>query len=226
MATVVVVMDGPSFGHNTDVIAVADPSLRGVRWVPRDLWCEAQGTRVNKAYAEGGHDGLVAALAELGIAAEHSICLRPDGIRPALEGVTIKIPIRERLEFWYPAKPGRPIEEGRQLMVFEPPVEELSGERIHAWIGARRRRGPDPPGWQPDLDRIRRQQELIAVMLGEGFDFRRFLAPGLPVRASGDEAIGELRQVRWDWSLMTVADVEPAEIGGRQVLIRRPEPDE
>jgi hypothetical protein len=103
---------------------------------------------------------------------------------------------------------------------FEPPVEDLSGKRIHAWIGARNRIGPQPPGWLPDLDRIRRQQELVALMLGDGFDFGRFVAPGLPVAISADDAIAELAQVRWDWSYETLSGVVPAEIDGQKVLIR------
>jgi hypothetical protein len=209
-------MDGPSFGHNTDVIVVVSPSLRRLTWVPRDLWSENRHTRINKAYATGGHVALIAALAEQGLQAEHSICLRPDGIEPALEGVSITMPIRRREEFDYYG----------EWVRFEPPVEELSGHRIHQWIGARTRRGDPPAGWLPDLDRIRRQQELIAVMLGEGFDFSRFVAPGLPVQSSGDEALDDLAQVQWDWAFFTVSDVAPAEIDGMQVLIRQPEPDE
>ena len=209
-------MDGPSFGHNTDVIVVVSPRERRLTWVPRDLWSDEMGNRINKAYALGGHEKLIEALAEQGIEAEHSICLRPDGMRPALGGVSITMPIRTAEEFDY---------EGEWVR-FEPPVEELSGERIHQWIGARLRREAPPQGWLPDLDRIRRQQELLAVMLGEGFDFSRFVAPGLPVRMSGEAALGDLAQVEWDWVFLTIADVEPADIDGQQVLIRRREPDQ
>jgi anionic cell wall polymer biosynthesis LytR-Cps2A-Psr (LCP) family protein len=214
VATVVAVMDGPSFGHNTDVIVVVSPRERTLTWVPRDLWSERLSARINKAYAHGGHEALVRALTEQGIEAEHSICVRPDGIRPALEGVSVSMPIRRAEEFDY---------EGEWVR-FEPPIEELTGERIHQWIGARKRRVPAPPGWLPDLDRIRRQQELVAVMLGEGLDFSRFVAPGLPVRVSGDEALEDVAQVEWDWVFLTIADVEPAEIDGQQVLIRKLEP--
>lgn len=204
-------MDGPSLGHNTDVIVVADPVKRSLTWVPRDLWCPRREMRINRLYAHGGERSLREGLRGQGIDAAHCLCLRPDGIRPALEGVRVKMPIREPMEFEY---------EGGWVR-FEPPVEELHGERIHAWIGARRHRGGSPPGWLPDLDRIRRQQELIAVLLGDDFDFGRFLAPGLPVKASSDAAIEELRQVRWDWTFAVVADVVPAEIEGKQVLVRR-----
>jgi hypothetical protein len=74
------------------------------------------------------------------------------------------------------------------------------------------------------MDRIRRQQELIAVMLGDGFDFRRFLAPELPTRASGEAAIAELSEVRWDWIYTMLGDLVPAEIDGQEVLIRESEP--
>jgi anionic cell wall polymer biosynthesis LytR-Cps2A-Psr (LCP) family protein len=203
-------MDGPSFENNTDVLVVADPTARTLVWVPRDLWCKGLSRRVNKAYALGGHERLIAALAEHDIRAEHSICLRPDGIRPALHGVRLTIPVREEMELDY---------EG-EWVHFAPPAEELSGERIHAWIGARTRSGPAPPGWLPDLDRIRRQQELIAVMLGEGFGFRRFISAGPAVRVSGDAAIDELSQVRWDWEYSTLDDVVPREIDGQKVLVR------
>src|SRR5687767_291255 len=118
-------MDGPSWGHNTDVLVVAQPDARRLLWVPRDLWCEGMGRRVNKAYALGGHERLAAALAEHGIEAEHSVCLRPDGIRPALGDATVTVPVRETLELRYAG----------EWMRYEPPEEELSGERLHGWIG-------------------------------------------------------------------------------------------
>ncbi|MGI9020463.1 MAG: hypothetical protein ACR2G3_07120 [Solirubrobacterales bacterium] len=209
MATVVAVMDGPSWGHNTDVLVVADPARRSLLWVPRDLWCDKLGTRINKAYALAGHEGLVGALAEHGVRARHGICVRPEGIEAALGEAAFTVPIRERMEFDYDG-----------WVRFDPPVEVLSGERIHAWVGARTRRPGIPQVRLPDLDRLRRQQELVAVMIGDGFDFRRFVADGLPVRVSGEMALSELRQVRWNWSFQTLDDVEPAERDGAQVLVR------
>ena len=43
--------------------------------MPRDLWCEDLGDRINRAYELGGHAGLKAALAEHGIDAEHGLVL-------------------------------------------------------------------------------------------------------------------------------------------------------
>ncbi len=211
MATVVAVMDGPSWGNNTDVIVVADPARRSLRWVPRDLWCDGLGRRINKAYALGGHDGIIEALSDHGIVATNSLCLRPDGIGEALGDTSITVPVREPMEFRY----------GGGWVRFEPPVETLAGERVHAWVGARTRHPDMPVARRPDLDRLRRQQELVAVMIGDGFDFGRFLAPGLPARISGSGALADLRQVRWNWSFSTLDDVEPAERDGAQVLVRR-----
>jgi hypothetical protein len=204
MATAVAVMDGPTWGHNTDVIVVADPARRSLTWIPRDLWCEELGNRVNKAYALGGHDLLLAALAEHGTPAAHSLCLRPDGIREALGDASFRVPVREPMSFDY---------EGEEV-VFSPPVETLAGERIHAWVGARKRLDGARVRL-PDLDRIRRQQELVAVMIGDGFRFSRFVAPGIPARASGESALLELRLVRWNWAFRTLDDVEPARRGER-----------
>jgi hypothetical protein len=43
MATVVSVMDRPSFEARADNIAIVDPWERTLTWVPRDLWCEGIG---------------------------------------------------------------------------------------------------------------------------------------------------------------------------------------
>ena len=84
------------------------------------------------------------------------------------------------MEFWYPLTPTSPIREAKKRIVFEPPIEKLSGERLHQWLGARRR--IDKPS--DDRGRIVRQQELVAVALGEGIDFRRFIADPETVRGA------------------------------------------
>ena len=188
-------------------------AARRLLWVPRDLWCAELGQRVNKAYALGGHEQLIGALSEHEIAAEHSVCLRPDGIRPALEGVAIRVPVREELELRFAG----------EWMRFDPPDEDLSGERIHGWIGGRQLRGEASQGWLPDLDRIARQQELVAMALADGLDFARFLESGLPVQVSDPAALDELSGVRWDWAYATL-DVTPAEMQGKEVLLRAPAP--
>jgi hypothetical protein len=208
MTTVVAVMDAPSFSRCTDVIVVVQPASRRLLWVPRDLFCPRLGERINHAYARGGSSGLIAALAEHRIAAENTVCLRPDGIRPALADCAFTIPVRASIEARYHG----------ETFHFRAPVDRLWGERIHAWIGARdvkgERRG------LPDLNRIARQQELVAVLLGERFDFARFLAPGLPVEVSSSAAVEALSGVRSTWRIETLDGLILQSIDGEHVLVR------
>ena len=57
-------MDRSGWPANTDNIVVVDPAEQRFLWVPRDLWCEGVGDRINAAFGRGGHRGLVEALAE------------------------------------------------------------------------------------------------------------------------------------------------------------------
>jgi hypothetical protein len=221
MATVVSVMDRASFKANTDNIVVVHPGERTLTWVPRDLWCEGIGDRINRSFALAGHGGIIAALAEHRIEVRHSICLSREAVERGLEGVTVAMPVSERLEFWYPVNPTRNIEDGRKRVVFESPVERLSGERIHQWLGARYRVGAAGS----DLHRIGRQQELVAVMLGSGSDFRRFLDPPKAVRISDPGAIGEVSRVVPGWRFETVGGLVAAKLDGKDVLVPEPRID-
>ena len=216
MATVVSVMDRPSFEADTDVIVVADPEARKLLWVPRDLWCERIENRVNRAFALGGHALLADALAEHGINASHGICLQPGAIESGLEGVEVRVPVHERMEFLYPLERHRPIEEGHKVVSFNPPVEHLRGERFNQWMGARFRNGAA----SSDLERIERQKVLVAAFLLEGFDFSRFVRPALPVSLSSTFAIQELSRASADWILDTLDDLVPDEVHGMKVLLR------
>ena len=218
MATVVSVMDRASFKANTDNIVVVDPEERRLTWVPRDLWCEEIGDRVSRAFALGEHDLILAALASHGISVQHSICLSREAVESGLEGATVMMPVRERLDLWYPLYPTGKIKEGRKRVAFEPPVARLSGERIHQWIGARYRVGAGGS----DFQRIRRQHELVAVMLGDGFDFRRFLDSPEAVMVSSQDAIDEVSRVRAGWRFETVGGLEYARRDEKEVLVREP----
>jgi hypothetical protein len=215
VATVVAIMDRPAPDSNTDVLVVADPDAARLLWVPRDLWCDGIGDRVNRAFGLGGHAGLVAALAEHGIEARHSVCLFPAAIVRAAEGVSVAIEVPERAEYWYPLEPLRPIEEGRKRIAFEPPVETLSGERIHQWVGARYRADGRHGS---DLERIGRQQRLVTVLLTQGYDFGRALSSRDDVVISDPEAIRELSQVNATWRFETVSDLIPVRIDEMEVL--------
>jgi hypothetical protein len=220
MATAIGVMDRAGFDADTDVLVVVDPPLERLLWVPRDLWCERIEDRVNAAFKLGGHPLLIAVLAEHGLAVANSVCLDRRAAEAGLRGLTVEVPVSQRLEFWYPLAPQRPIEEGRKRVVFEPPAETLSGERIHQWIGARYRVAA--PG--SDLDRIGRQQVLVRALLRKGFGFGLFIAPDLPVRVSNPEAIEEIARVRPGWRFETLSNLEPVRIQGKEVLRRYAQP--
>lgn len=216
MATALAIMDRPGLEARTDVIVVADPERRRLLWIPRDLWCECVDDRINEAFRLGGEELLFAALAEHGIEVEHAICLGREIVERGLEDLSVMLPIREPLEFWYPLHPQQAIEDGRKRIRFDPPVERLDGERVHQWIGARY--AIEIPGRKmppfPDLARIRRQQELAAVMLGDGFDFGVFDLPD-----SGGAGRRELALVDASWTMDIFGPVAPAEIRGMKVLV-------
>lgn len=137
MSTVVTIMDRGSWQAYTDNIVVVEPARKRLLWVPRDLWCECLADRINRAFALGGHDLLRAALEEHRLEATEGLCLRREAPERALRDMIVTVPVKNRLVFWYPLEPQRPVEEGRKIVVFEPPEERLAGERIHQWIGAR-----------------------------------------------------------------------------------------
>jgi hypothetical protein len=217
MATAVGIMDAPGLKGNTDVLVVADPSSARLLWVPRDLWCDRIRDRVNQAFALGGHDELRLCLAEHGLEVEHGLCLGRLAVERALEGVAVEVALSERLEFWYPADPRAPIEEGRRRISFEPPGEVLRAERLHQWLGARY----PTVGTGSDMDRIERQQRLLSALLRHGFDPSPAFADPDEISATDPAALDELRGVDSAWQLETFgADAVPTRIDGKLVLVR------
>lgn len=215
MSTAVAVMDRDEWGANTDNLVVVDPGRERLVWVPRDLWCPGLGARVSRAFALGGNAALATALAEHGLAVDHGVCLRRAAAERCLEGVSVTVPVAERLRFWYPLDPSRPIEEGRKLVVFEPPAERLAEERIHQWLGARY----SADGAASDLDRIERQRALVASLIAQGFAFGRALADPALVSATG-APLEELRRVDPRWSQETFGPLDAATVEGMMVLVR------
>ncbi|MBL8837599.1 MAG: LCP family protein, partial [Alphaproteobacteria bacterium] len=167
MKLAVAVLDRDDWRSNTDIIVAVDTRRRSLTWIPRDLWSPRHADRINRAFAIGGGPALLAGLRELGFPCRGLICLRRRASEAALEGVRVTVPVGERLDFWYPLHPTRPIEEGRKQISFAPPAEELTGERLHQWIGARMMVGRAGS----DLFRIARQQTLLKAMLAAGVDF-------------------------------------------------------
>lgn len=224
MATVVTVMDRDGLVHCTDNIVVVQPDRRRLLWVPRDVWCEPLGNRINQAFRKGGHQGLLDSLASLGITADHSICLPRGVVAQALERATVTVAVTTPLRFWYPLTPEATIEEGRKPVDFEPPREDLRGERIHQWLGARYGRDDEVPA--SDFGRIERQQVFVRALLRQHFDFSVVLDGLAESSFSSPAALDDLRRVRSWWRMAYTDQVADRTLDdGRQVLVlRSPEP--
>jgi anionic cell wall polymer biosynthesis LytR-Cps2A-Psr (LCP) family protein len=218
VSTVVTVLDREGWEANTDIIVLVDPSRRELLWIPRDMWCARLGDRVNGAFKRGGHVALLAALAELGLHADHSVCLARAATVHALRDVSVRVPVDRSLAFRYPLAPEEPIEHGEKVVRFDPPAETLEGERLHQWIGARLRVARAGS----DLDRLARQQVLLRALLLQGFDVTPAVANPDWVSTSGESALDELRAVDPSWRLRTLPRLRPTTIEGKSVLIRRP----
>jgi anionic cell wall polymer biosynthesis LytR-Cps2A-Psr (LCP) family protein len=218
--TVIGVMDRDDWTARTDIVVVADARRRRLVWIPRDLWCDVVGDRINEAYARGGHELLRAAMREIGLPTEGSVVLLRSAVERAVSELRVTVPVERARRYWYPMSPTSRLEDGAKLVAFEPPQETLSGERIHQWIGARKS-AETPAPRLPDLDRIERQQILIQRLLQEGFDFAKTLDDPARVAVSDARALAQLAAVRPDWALRTFSRVEPTTIDGKQVLTRR-----
>jgi len=212
----VAILDRDDWAANTDVIVLIDPVLRHLTWVPRDLWVPSLEDRINSAFARGGGERLIEALAEVRLSVGGVLCLRRAATEAALAGVEATVPVSEPMDFWYPLAPTRPIEEGRKQVSFRPPSERLSGERLHQWIGARSR----VSGAGSDLQRLERQQTLVQVLLATGFDFAATLADPELLRTAGRDPLAILGMVRPDWHCCLFDSVSDATIDGKAVLIR------
>lgn len=220
MSTVVGIMDREGWRSRTDIVVIIDPGLRRLLWVPRDLYSPCIGDRINTAFKFGGHRALLAALAEHSLAADHSICLQRSALERALSGISVEVPIESDLSFEYPLSPSAPIESGRKTVRFAPPSEELSGERIHQWIGARY----PSPGFERfggDLERCRRQQVLLSSLLRAGLRYRPEAGE---ISCSSRAALDEAAMVDASWGFETMAGLEEVEIAGALVLVPRERP--
>jgi anionic cell wall polymer biosynthesis LytR-Cps2A-Psr (LCP) family protein len=218
VSTVVSVMDREGWDANTDIIVLADASRRSLLWVPRDMWCPGLGDRVNAAFERGGHPALIAALADLGLRADHSVCIARAAASQALSDVSVRVRVDRARVFRYPLAPEEPIEDGEKRIRFDPPAETLEGERIHQWIGARFEVGRA----SSDLDRLARQQLFLRALLHQGFDFSRVTADPGGISVSGADALDELGSVDPSWRFETLRRVRATTIDGKAVLVRAP----
>jgi hypothetical protein len=208
------VLDRDAVGANTDNLAVVDPTKETITWVPRDLWSPVVGDRINRAWAVGGVDLLRRALAEAGHDVDDAIVLARRTVADYLDSIEAVVPVDRPMAFLYPRAPDEPIEAGATLVRFEPPDERLAGTRLHQWVGARL----TPSGDGSDLDRIRRQQVLLRVLLDTGADLGRVLLGTGDVAPRSRAALAEVGP---HWRFDVHDDLVPARIGGKEVLVAR-----
>lgn len=218
MATVVGVMDERSLGGRTDVIVVSDPKRKHLLWVPRDLWCEGLGDRVNRAFELRGHEGLKAALAEHGVVADHGLVLSRAATERVIAGLDVMMPIAKSFSLTVPEVPGGHIREAKREVSFDPPATRLHGVLVHDWLSGRYSSDPAEAG---DLGRIRRQQLMLVVLLGERADLSGVLENAEEFGVTSEAALGELTEVRADWTIETFGPLTPRRIDGKEVLTRR-----
>jgi glycosyltransferase involved in cell wall biosynthesis len=225
MATVVGILDRDHWGANTDNIVVADPTTRTLTWIPRDLWCPSINHRINKAFAIGGIERLVAGLNELGFPCDQGLVLRRSATERAAMHISLEVPVKKEIHFWYPLHPTLPIHGPRKPVSFLPPSERLEGDRIHEWLGARKRllhRSLRREG--TNGKRMRRQQIFLRVLIEQNFDFSLLLADPKAVRLTGEEALRELAMIDASWRMQTFENVRQATINGMWVQLKENEP--
>lgn len=133
-----------------------------------------------------------------------------------MAGVTIRVPVKREMRFWYPLEPERPIEDGSKAVVFEPPEAVLEGERIHQWMGARYT--PRDFEWAgSDLGRCARQQVMLREMLKARVPFETFLKGALQ---SFGNPLEELSKVGDGWTMRTLGGLVDKKINRMLVLVR------
>ena len=218
MATVVGVMDERSLGGRTDVTVVVDPERKHLLWIPRDLWCEDLGDRVNRAFELRGHDGLKAALAEHGIAIDHGLVLSRAATERVIAGLDVMMPVAKSFTLTVPEVPGGHIREAKRAVRFDPPATRLHGVLVHDWLSGRYSSDRNEAG---DLGRIRRQQLLLVVLLGERADLSGVLDVPSEFDLSSDHALDDLAAVRTGWTCGTFGPLTPRRIDGKEVLTSR-----
>lgn len=217
MSTIVGVMDEDDWRARTDNLVRIDPATYELMWIPRDLWCDGLRDRINLAYASGGAGTLLEALSEHGFRTDYVICVRRGATESFLRSVSVTVPVDERVEYWYPKHPGRPLEEAKRRIVFEPPEERLHGIRLHEWMGARK----PVHGGGSDLHRIARQQVLVRRLLEDGTDFSPILEDPDRIMVSDPRALTEMARVDATWQFSVFDDVAARTIDGKMVLVSR-----
>lgn len=217
MSTVVSIMDRDNWDARTDNIGVVQPLKRRILWIPRDLWSNTIQNRINRAFSMGGHKLLLSCLEEHKVDVESSICFKRSATIQSLRDVKVYVPIKEIMRFWYPLHPTKPLEEGRKSIIFNPPGELLSGERIHQWLGAR----TSFDKGNSDLNRIERHKILLHRLLEQNFDFKKLINDQEYFSIYGSSVFEDLKQVRSNWKFETLGPLEHAKIGQMLVVVKK-----
>jgi len=201
----------------TDNIVFIDFKKKSLTWIPRDLYAYRIRSRVNEAYRLGGHSLFIEVINKLGYKAEHSICVSTQACINVFSQLKLVVPIAEYAEYHYPLKPFTPIESGRKTICFQPPQEELVGERIHHFLGARFR--IDKNVALPDFDRILRQQVFVKCLLEQHFNFKQFLIENISF--SHPDALDQLHLINSQYEFKLANNCFPVTIQGMKVLFKK-----
>lgn len=220
--TVILVMDRDGWDQCTDNMVVVDVRKRILHWVPRDLWCPTINDRVNRAFALGGHPCVAAALGHLGFDVNAGGCFQPVALKRLFDECKIVVPVRREMCFFYPLRRDLSVQSGSKVIKFSPPSEELCGERLHQWVGARKSAHNVR---YSDLDRIQRQQLLIRRLLEERFPFRMPHGEGVSI-INFQQMRQDIGQIDLGWSMTTFGKgrFRHATIDKKRVLILKSDP--
>ncbi len=162
---VITIMDRNAWTNNTDIIIFVEPSKKTLTWIPRDIYIKDIDHRINAAYRLGRDELLFKSLKSINYDVSYNLCIQPYAIEDIFNQIgTITVPVEHDRKFKYPLHRHQPIENGHRIVEFNYPFEDLSGDRIHEWIGARYA-VDKTSSYSSDLDRILRQQILIKEIL-------------------------------------------------------------
>ena len=165
-------MDENNFKARTDILVIIDVIRQKLIWVPRDLYCELIGARINVAYRRGGEKLLLECLKEFDYKVNYAICILPKLLDIYFTAIgELLIPVKEDISFYYPTNWPIPIEQTRKTIYFSSPNTLLKGERFHQWIGARYCISNKSQIVDGDIGRIIRQQQLIKELIKIKYNF-------------------------------------------------------
>ena len=235
MSLVLAIMDRNNWSARTDVMVIVNPTEKTLSWIPRDLYCKTIDNRINAVYRKGQELLFLSSLQKLGYQVQHCVCMLPDVVNACIQQMPpISIPLYKTIGFEYPLHRHEPIENGKRIITFRAPVEKLSGDRIHEFIGARYsiRIGSENADQQkkqykkyymdtghpnyaqkngfPDFNRMRRQQILVKEWLNTHANTFHFTIPHDPEKIKGlnETTISILKKIDQTWVLQPISETE------------------